>query len=234
MPNCVTDGVGPPMTPHQVLLKFHPSLLGSLSGLVKLVQRHITLHNKGTPCLLKIMCLEHLDHALIHRLQQRCGVRQQEDELDVLMQVLQHVGVGGTIIQDHQDMEGEALKCAILLQLVHQGRPAVGLENVARHPTTGTSEPMDRQAGLSIALECTRVLSVVDQDRLELAVSQERERESIRLAPSRRVKWSLNALKPGADFSSLMMYVWSGIFFHCRPVSSMLSTCWGLYPPPPP
>ena len=40
-----------------------------------------------------------------------------------------------------------------------------------RHPTTGIGEPMERQAGLIIALECMRVLSVVDQEELELAVS---------------------------------------------------------------
>ena len=36
----------------------------------------------------------------------------------------------------------------------------------------------------------------------------------VRLAPSRRVKQSLNTLKPGADFFSLVMYVRSSIFFH--------------------
>ena len=113
IPNRVTNGVGPPMTPHHFLLEFHLSLLRSLRGLFKLVQRQITLQTKGTPRLLKVMCLEHPDDALIHRLQQRRGVRQQEDELDVAMQVLQHVGVGGSVIQDHQDTEGEALRRAI-------------------------------------------------------------------------------------------------------------------------
>ena len=131
------------MTPHHVFLKFHLSLLGSLSSFLKLVQGHITLHTKGAPRLLKVMCLEHLDHALIPQLQQRRGVRRQEDELDVLMQVLQHVGVGGSVVEDHQDTEGEALRRAILLQLVHQGHPAVVLENVARHPTSGIGVPMD-------------------------------------------------------------------------------------------
>ena len=100
-------------------------------------------------------------------------------------------------------------------------RLAVGLENVAHHPTTGIGEPLDRQAGLILALECMRVLGVVDQNGLELAVSRQ-------VSPSRRVKQSLNALKPGADFSSLVMYARSCIFFHCRPVSSMLNICWGL------
>ena len=44
---------------------------------------------------------------------------------------------------------------------------------------------------------------------------------------------SLSALKPGADFSFFVMYVQSGIFFHRRPVSSILKICRGLYPPPP-
>ena len=39
----------------------------------------------------------------------------------------------------------------------------------------------------------------------------------VRLTPSRRVKRSLNALKPGADFSSLVMYVSS----FGRPVCSV-------------
>ena len=130
MPNCIMEGVGPPMTPHHVFLKFHLSLQGSLSGLLKLFQGHITLHTKGTPRLLKVMCLEHLDHTLIHRLQQRYGVRQQEDEPDVPVQVLQHVGVGGSIIQDHQDTEGEALRCAIPLQLVHQGQAGLSLHSL--------------------------------------------------------------------------------------------------------
>ena len=117
------------------------------------------------------MRLEHLDHALIHQLQQRRGVRWQKDELDVLMQVLQHMGVGKSIVEDHQDMEGEALRCAILFQLVHQLRLAVALENVASHPTSGIGKPMDRQAGLVITLEHTWVLGMVDRDRLELAVS---------------------------------------------------------------
>ena len=80
-----------------------------------------------------VMYLKHLDHALIHRLQQRLGVRRQEDELYVLMQVMQHVGVGGTIVEDHQDMEGEALRRAVLLQLMHQGTLAVFLKNVTCH-----------------------------------------------------------------------------------------------------
>ena len=59
------------------------------------------------------MCLEHLDHTLIHRLQQRHGVGRQKDELYITMQVLQHVGVGGNVVEDHQDTEGEVLRRAI-------------------------------------------------------------------------------------------------------------------------
>ena len=148
MSNRVTNGIGPPMMPHHILLKFHLSLLGSLCGLLKLVQRHISLQTTGMPRLLEVMCTEHPDDALIHRLQQRRGVRLQEDELDATMQVLQHVRVGGSIIQDHQDMEGEALRHAILLQLMHQGCPTVSLANVSCHPNTGIGVPMDKQASL--------------------------------------------------------------------------------------
>ena len=87
------------------------------------------------------------------------------------MQVVQHVRVGGSIIQDHQDTEGEALRCAMLLQLVHQLCLAVLLKNVTCHPASGIGEPVDRQAAVIVPLECTRVLGMVDQDRLELAVS---------------------------------------------------------------
>ena len=92
-------------------------------------------------------------------------------------------GVGRSVIHDDQDTEGEALRRAILLQLVHQGSPAVRLENVSCHPTTGIGIPTDRQAGLFIALDCMRVLGVVDQDGLELAVfhqvSPEQEGEKV-------------------------------------------------------
>ena len=171
---------------------------------------------RGMPRLLKVMCLEHLDHPLIHRLQQSCGVVQQEDELDVLMQVLQHMGMGRIIIQGHQDTEGEALRRAVLPQLVHQGHPAVILENEARHFTSGIQEPIDRQACLCIALDCTKVLGLIHNDRPKLAVSRQarsqQEGETV-----------LKCLEAGADFS-LMMCMWSGNFFCCRPVSSMLNT----------
>ena len=61
------------------------------------------------------------------------------------------MGMGGSVVVDHQDMEGEALKRTILLQLVHQGSSALRLENVSRHPTSGIGLPMDMQAGLFIA-----------------------------------------------------------------------------------
>ena len=211
------------MTPHHVLLKFHLSHLGSLSGLLKLIQGHITLHTKGTPRPLKVMCLEHLDHALIHRPQQRRGVRRQEDELDVLMHVLQHVGVGGSIIQDHQDTEGEALRRAILLQLVHQGIFAVHLKNVTCYPTIGIGEPMDKYASLIVPLECMRVLGLVDQDRLDLAVSH-------RVSLQQESETVLKCLE-----------AWGRILLprDVRAVRHFLSlqahsleTCWGLYPPP--
>ena len=83
------------------------------------------------------------------------------------MQVLQHVGVGGSVVEDHQDTEGEALRRAVLLQLVHQLYLAVHLKNVARHPSPGIGVPMDIQAGFFIALKCMRVLGVVRHDGLE-------------------------------------------------------------------
>ena len=111
------------------------------------------------------MCLEHLDHWL----QQR-HVRRQKDELDVAMQVLQHLGVSRSVVEDHQDTEREVLRHAILLELVHQLNLAAFLKNVTSHPTSEIGEPLDRQAALIKPLECTRVLRVVDQDGLELSL----------------------------------------------------------------
>ena len=53
------------------------------------------------------------------------------------MQVLQHMGVGGSIVEDHRDTEGETLRHAILLQLMHRPYLAVLLKNVTRHPASG-------------------------------------------------------------------------------------------------
>ena len=119
------------------------------------------------------MCFEHSDNTLILWMQQRRGVRWKKDELHIMMQVLQQLVVGWSVVKDHQDTEGEALRHAILLQLVHQGMLAVLLKNISRHPTTGIGIPMDRQAALIIPLECTMVFGVVHHDRLKLAVSHQ-------------------------------------------------------------
>ena len=83
------------------------------------------------------------------------------------------MGVGGSIVQDHQDLEGEALRRAILLQLLEQLHLTVGLENIACHPATGVGVPLEGQAVLIIALKGTRVLGIVDQDGFQLAVSSQ-------------------------------------------------------------
>ena len=93
-------------------------------------------------------------------------------ELDVGVQIRQSLGVHGSIIEEHEDLEGEALRRAILLQLIIELCLAAGLENIARHPTTGVGVPMDRQAILVIAPKGTQVLGGVDQNRLQLAVSR--------------------------------------------------------------
>uniref|UniRef100_A0A3B3HN52 Secreted protein n=1 Tax=Oryzias latipes TaxID=8090 RepID=A0A3B3HN52_ORYLA len=46
-----------------------------------------------------------------------------------------------------------------------------------------------------------------------------------------RVTLSFWALNPGAFASSCMIKVREGILFQDKPVSSMLKTCSGLYPP---
>ena len=127
------------------------------------------------------------------------------------MQVLQHVGVSGSIVEDHQDMEGESLRREILLQLVHQGSLAVRLKNMS------TAVSMDRQVGFIIALECTKVFGVVHHHRLELAVS-------CQVSPQQEGETVLESFEaPGR-----LLVLRSGIFFHCRPISSILKNYWGL------
>ena len=153
--------------------------------------RTITLEAKGMPRLLQEMCLEHTDHAMIHHLQQGRGVRLQKYNLDVGVEVLQHLGVGGGIVQDHQDLEGEALRRAIIiLHLVKELCLAVGLEYTARHPTTGVVVPVDGQAFLFIAFKDMRGLCMVDQDGLYLTVSRQ-------VSPEQEGETVLISLKSG-------------------------------------
>ena len=119
------------------------------------------------------MCLEHTDDALVHQLYQRRGVGREVDKLDVLMQLSQRMGVGGSVVQDNEDLEGEARRPAILPKLVHQLGLGVCLENVACHPPIAVGIPVDRQAALIVALKGTWVLGVVHQDGLEFAFSRQ-------------------------------------------------------------
>ena len=169
MPKGVTDGVFLPVPPHHVFLKLH-WVLWSFSSFLQFVQGHIVLPAKGTPRLLQEMCLAHSDDALVHWLYQRRGVGREVDELDVLMQLGQQMGVGRSVVQDHGDLEREALRPAILSKLVYQLGLGVCLENVACHPPTAVGIPVDGQAVLIVAPKGTRVLGVVHQDELELAV----------------------------------------------------------------
>ena len=91
-------------------------------------------------------------------------------------------------------------------------------------PLSKSGKPVDRQAGLIVALEVTRVLGVVDQDGLQFAVSRQ-------VSPQQEGETVLKCLKtwgrlllPG-DVCAVRH------FFHCKPISSILNTCWGLYPP---
>ena len=72
----------------------------------------------------------------------------------------------GSIIKEHENLKGEALRCAILLQLTKELHLAAGLENIACHSISGVGVPMDGQAVIIIAPKGTRVLGVVDQDGL--------------------------------------------------------------------
>ena len=113
----------------------------------------------GTPSLLEIMGLEHPNDPLIHGLQQRRSVGQQkkkkkekEKKNYITMQVLQYLGVGGAVVEDHQDMEGKVVSHAVLLQLGYQGTLAVCLENRASHPASCTGVPMNGQPAPFITL----------------------------------------------------------------------------------
>ena len=70
------------------------------------------------PCLLEEVGLEHPDDTLVHRLQERRGVGREVHEVDVLVEVQQCLGVGRGIIEEHQDLAGEARSPAILLKLI--------------------------------------------------------------------------------------------------------------------
>ena len=55
MPNSVTNGKLPPLTPQHFCLEFHLTLCVSLSSLLKFAQRHSTLQTKGMPHLLEVL-----------------------------------------------------------------------------------------------------------------------------------------------------------------------------------
>ena len=116
------------------------------------------------------MGLEHLSDPLIHWLQQRCGVGWQKHKLDITTQGLQHIGMGGGVIKDHQDMEGEVVSHTVLLQLGNQGILAVRLGNRDSHPASCNGIPMHRQTPLVITLKNTRVLRMANHDRLYLTI----------------------------------------------------------------
>ena len=100
--------------PHHVFLQLH-WVLGSFCSLLLFLQRNVTLSAEGTPCLLEEMGLKHPDDALVHWLYQRRGVGREVDEVNVLAEVQQCLGVDRGVIKEHQDLEGEALTPAILL-----------------------------------------------------------------------------------------------------------------------
>ena len=112
-------------------------------------------------------------------------------------------------------MEEEALRYAILHQIVHQDTLAVLLKNISCHPTSGIGEPIDGQDALIILLECIRVLCMIRHDRLELAVSSQ-------VSSQQEGKMVLERFEAWGRLLSLVMYKRSGIFLHCRPISSIL------------
>ena len=60
--------------------------------------------------------------------------------------------MGGGIVDDHQDAEGEVVSRAVLLQLGYQGTLAVCLESIASHPASCIGVPMHQQTALVITL----------------------------------------------------------------------------------
>ena len=112
------------------------------------------------------MGLEHLDDALVHRLHERRGVGREVHEVDVLVEVQQYLGVGRGIIEEHQDLEGEALTPAILLKLILKLVLDIRLEDVPRHPSSRVGVPVHREGVLGLPLKSTWVLGVVHQNGL--------------------------------------------------------------------
>ena len=102
-----------------------------------------------------------------------------------------------------------------LLQLMHQDTLAVLLKYILS--SNQWNWRTNGQAGCCTIPECTRVFRMVHHDRLALAVS-------CQVSPQQEGETALECFEPRADFSSLIMYACSGIFFRCGPVSSILNT----------
>ena len=82
-------------------------------------------------------------------------------------------GWGRGIVEEHQDLEGEALTEAILLKLGLELVLDVRLEDVPRHPSSLIGVPAHREQVLGVTLKGTRVLGVVHQDGLQLTVPRQ-------------------------------------------------------------
>ena len=69
------------------------------------------------------------------------------------MEVQQCLGVGMGIIEEHQDLEGEALAPAILLKLILELVLNVRLEDVPRHPSSRVGVLVHREVVLGVPLK---------------------------------------------------------------------------------
>ena len=119
------------------------------------------------------MGLEHADDALVHRLQERHGVGREVHEMYALVEVQNSLGVGRGVVEEHQDLEGEALTEAILPKLGLELVLDVRLEDVRRHPSSLVGVPAHKERVLGVPLKGTWVLSMVHQEGLEFAIPRQ-------------------------------------------------------------
>ena len=133
------------------------------------------LTTKGMPHFLKVMCPEHLDHALIHLLQQRHGVRRKKGELVSCHDASPATRGGGRECCRGPSgyRRGDPETCNTPSTRTPKQSCCTPVENVSRHPTSRIGIPVDRQGGLFIALQCTRILGVVHHDGIEFVVSRQ-------------------------------------------------------------
>jgi len=90
---------------------------------------------------------------LVEWLDQGGGVGWQEDDIDIEMEHLQHLGVARSVVHQQEDLEGEDLYCQVPLHL----RDKTVVEPIHKYgscyPCLSVGPPKSRQSFLVFALE---------------------------------------------------------------------------------